>query len=268
MGLMIAAAALVLMPFLLWQQTWFGRKLSETETGRYLADEKHPRRIQHALSQISDRIRDGDSQVRKWYPQVAALGQHPQGAIRVTSAWVMGQDNTSEMFHQKLLLLLHDREPMVRRNAALALIRFGDPAGREELRGMLVPYAVRAPTAGRVSILAEAGKESGTAALVARVARDTGEAVEVRSPFAGLVAGIHARDGSRVEAGDALVSISPGSEQVREALRGLYLIGEADDLPLIERYRHGEGEIPNVVKQQAELTAQAIRARTERSPIH
>jgi len=262
---MIAAAALVLMPFLLWQQTWFGRTLSDTETGRYLADEKHPRRIQHALSQISDRIREGDSSVRKWYPQVAALGQHPQGAIRVTSAWVMGQDNTSEMFHQKLLQLLHDREPMVRRNAALALIRFGDPAGRTELLGMLVPHTVRAPAAGRVSMLTQAGKESGSGALLARVAPETGQAVEVRSPFAGEVAGVHAGDGSRVAKGDGLVSISPGTDQVWEALRGLCLIGEAEDLPAVERYL--EGGIPDVLKQQAELTARAIRARPEQRPI-
>jgi vesicle coat complex subunit len=45
----------------------------------------------------------------------------------------MGFDNTSQEFHNALLKLLHDQEPIVRRNAALALVRFNDNSGREEL---------------------------------------------------------------------------------------------------------------------------------------
>jgi len=45
----------------------------------------------------------------------------------------MGYDNKSEEFHQALLKLLRDTEPLVRRNAALALIRFSDASGRADL---------------------------------------------------------------------------------------------------------------------------------------
>ena len=42
----------------------------------------------------------------------------------------MGQDNKSEEFHQALLSLLNDNDPLVRRNAALQLVRFGDGSGK------------------------------------------------------------------------------------------------------------------------------------------
>jgi hypothetical protein len=42
---------------------------------------------------------------------------------------------------------LQDHNPMVRRNAALALVRFGDSTGRAEIRSMLRPETVAAPAA-------------------------------------------------------------------------------------------------------------------------
>jgi hypothetical protein len=47
---------IVLMPFLFWWNTWFGRHLSDKQINEYLHDEKHPRHIQHALIQIGERI--------------------------------------------------------------------------------------------------------------------------------------------------------------------------------------------------------------------
>ncbi|MCC6858941.1 MAG: HEAT repeat domain-containing protein [Bryobacterales bacterium] len=267
LGLAIAAAAMVAMPFLVWQQTWFGRGLSDAETGRYLLDEKHPRRIQHALSWIAGRIQAGDAQARKWYPRVAALSGHRMEAIRATAAWVMGQDNTSELFHERLLELLKDSEPMVRRNAALALVRFGDRSGKAELLGMLQPHTVHAPVTGRVSITARAESETGSGRLLGRVTPKSGEPADVRSPFAGQITRVHVLEGTWVEKGAPLIAVQAGSEQVWEALRGLYLIGETGDLPSIERYRHGGREIPEAVKRQAELTARAILARPERNSI-
>ena len=39
----------------------------------------------------------------------------------------------------------------MRRNAALALVRFNDSSGRAELVAMLQPYEVKAPVAGDVA---------------------------------------------------------------------------------------------------------------------
>jgi len=54
--MLVVALLLILMPFLTWRGTWFGRNLTTAEIGRYLSDTSHPRHIQHALSQISERM--------------------------------------------------------------------------------------------------------------------------------------------------------------------------------------------------------------------
>src|SRR5207244_12477475 len=102
--LIILAALFIIVPFLTWYGTWFGRNLSDEDVARYLADEKNPRHMQHALSQVAERIEHHDPRVEKFYPQVIALSKNPIGEIRKTTAWVMGQDNTSEDFHQALRL--------------------------------------------------------------------------------------------------------------------------------------------------------------------
>src|SRR5437879_10717308 len=151
--LIIIAALFIIVPFLTWYLTWFGRALSDEDVASYLADEKSPRHMQHALSQVAERIERHDPQTKKFYPQVIALSKNPIAEIRKTTAWVMGQDNSSEEFHQALLSLLNDSDPLVRRNAALQLVRFGAANGRPELRAMLEPFEVRSPVRGTVITL-------------------------------------------------------------------------------------------------------------------
>ncbi len=260
--LAVTAALFVLMPLLVWHQTWFGTQLSDRQIDEYLAA-KRERRIQHALSQISDRILRGDPSARRCHPGVAALARHPAAAIRITASWVMGQDNTSSLFHDAFLGLLNDSDVMVRRNAALSLVRFQNSSGRAELIRMLRPYVFRASAAGRVSIQAGSGQNVGSGTLVARITPDHGQDIEVRSSFAGRVEAVLARHGSQVEAGDALVTVEPVPEQVWEALRALYLVGRDEDLPEVTRYER-IGDTPSeLTRQQARLTARAIRARSE-----
>ncbi|MCW5980683.1 MAG: HEAT repeat domain-containing protein [Bryobacteraceae bacterium] len=253
------AVAFVAVPFLFWQGTWFGRPLKSEEIDRYLADDNHPRKIQHALSQIVTRISRGDPEAPRWYPRIVELARHPTTQIRVTAAWAMSQDGQSGAFHDVLRHLLRDPEVMVRRNAALSLIRFGDSAGREELLQMLAPYTVRAPVSGQASVQLVDGQEIGTGTLLARITASDGNVAEVRSPFAGNVNAIFARDGARVEEGAPLVAVEAGEDQVWEALRGLYLIGRPDDLPAIQRYEDAGDRIG----KQAALTARSIRTRAE-----
>ena len=47
---------IVLMPFLFWWNTWFGRHLSDQQITEYLHDDKKPRHIQHALVQLGERM--------------------------------------------------------------------------------------------------------------------------------------------------------------------------------------------------------------------
>ncbi len=134
---LLALVASVVVPFYFWQGTWFGRPLQDDELTQFLTDPDKPRRVQHGLSQIAERMERGDPKVAQWYEIVAQLSEHPGPQVRVTTAWVMGQDSNSELFHSALLDLLHDDEVLVRRNAALALVRFGDREGLKELRAML-----------------------------------------------------------------------------------------------------------------------------------
>jgi hypothetical protein len=84
------AWAIVLMPFLFWWSTWFGRTLTDSEMAKYLNDDAHPRKIQHALVQMGERMGRNDPAVKQWYPRVVQLAASPVSEVRNTDAWVMG----------------------------------------------------------------------------------------------------------------------------------------------------------------------------------
>src|SRR6478672_13137405 len=92
----LTAWLIVLMPFLFWWSTWFGRPLSDKQIGEYLNDEKRPRHIQHALVRLGDRMARRDGAAKRWYPDIARLAAHPVEEVRNTDAWVMGQDTASQ----------------------------------------------------------------------------------------------------------------------------------------------------------------------------
>jgi hypothetical protein len=56
--------------------------------------------------------------------------------------------------------------------------------------------------------------------------------------------------------------IDPGSDQVWEALRALYLIGQPEDLPAVRPYERDVPDVSNDVRQQAQETEKAIQGRT------
>ncbi len=265
--IVVVPVLLVAITFLFWYQTWFGRRLTEREMANYLSDFSVPHKTQHALSQLAERMARGDAATRRWYPQIVRLSGSSEPGLRLMAAWVMGQDNKSPEFHQALRKLVEDPEAMVRWNAALALTRFNDAAGEPQLRLMLRPYAVRAPQAGTVSLRVKEGDSVKSRELVARIqVTDGGALVEVLSPIAGRVERAVARDGARVAAGDEVCILSPGDEQVWESLRALYLVGKSDDLGDVERLARGAPGRSDRVREQAALTARAIRERA-RGPI-
>src|SRR5262249_39081381 len=88
----LTAWLIVLLPFLFWWNTWFGRQLPDAQITEYLRDDKRPRHIQHALVQIGERITHRDARTAQWYPELVRLATHPVEEVRNTDAWVMGQD--------------------------------------------------------------------------------------------------------------------------------------------------------------------------------
>jgi hypothetical protein len=252
----IFALLMVLFPFLFWYGTWFGRKLSNAEIDRYLTDREKPRHAQHALVQVGERMSRKDPAASRWYPAVVRLAASPQLELRQTAAWIMGQDHSYAPFHDSLLSLLRDRQPMVRRNAALALSNFGDPTARPELLSMLRPYAMVAPVAGKVRYRLKLGEYVNPGTLVARIG-DT----EVRAPLPGGVRDLDAKEGAALAAGDPLVELSADKDHAWEALRALWAVGTKADLDEVQRYARGVQGMPEKVQEQAILTERSIAAR-------
>src|ERR1041384_6024668 len=80
--LIIVAALFIIVPFLTWYLTWFGRALSDDKIAEYLADDQHPRNIQHALAQIEARMEKNDATVKKFYPRVVELTKNTNTEVR------------------------------------------------------------------------------------------------------------------------------------------------------------------------------------------
>lgn len=257
----LVAWLIVLLPFLFWRSTWFGRSLSDSEISQYFAESDKPRHIQHALVQVGERISRGDKGAQRWYPDLVRLATHPVEEIRTTDAWVMGQDTTRPEFHDALRNMLADPSPMVRGNAALSLVRFGDDAGHAQIVELLQPVVVTAPRAGKIAALARAGEPANHGTMLARIEAGPDDIGEVRAPITGRVRSLAAKQGAEVAAGAELLTLDPGTDQVWEALRALYLVGRAEDLPLVESYERPLPDLPQRIQQQAAETGRAIRTR-------
>ncbi len=253
-----------LMPFLFWQAAWFGRPLTDAQIEKNLAERDHPRKAQHALSQLADRMLSREpaqrASARRWYPQVVALSSSGVDELRITAAWVMGQDRTASEFHPVLLRLLADPHPMVRTNAALSLILFGDAAGRPVIRSMLEPYPVLAPRSGILAVRLKPGDVVNPGTLLGRIQYGNHK-IEIRSQVPGALGRWLVANGTNVWPGQSLLTIAPSEDLVWEMLRALYLIGQPEDMPAIQRYVRGDAGMTERVRQQAELAARAIRSR-------
>src|SRR5438874_10385056 len=256
----LTAWLIVLMPFLFWWNTWFGRQLSDKQLIEYLHDDKKPRHIQHALVQIGERLTKHDTNVTRLYPEVVRLASYPVEEVRNTDAWVMGQDTAGAGFHESLLRMLNDPSPLVRGNAALSLVRFGDATGRRQILALLQPAQGKAPQSGKVIDTSTVGTAIHQSGVIAKLEQN-GQTIEIRSPIAGRLRNLFVKTGQPVTAGDEIATLDPSTEQVWEALRALYLIGQLDDLPAILPYERELPDIPDHVRQQAVLTERAITER-------
>jgi biotin carboxyl carrier protein len=260
-GILIVAFLFVLMPFLFWNATWFGRPMNDAQIAKALADRTHPREIQHALAQLETRIETRDPGVKQWYPQIVTLAADPVDEIRVTDAWVMGQDNTSDEFHHALSQMLNDPNVMVQRNAALSLVRFKDDAGHLQILAMLRPYEMTSPLTGTLDTRLKPGDIVNPGTMVAHIEAN-GKKNEVRATVPGTLIRWLAEDHANIAAGQPLVALGPSEGMVWEALRALYIVGRSEDLPDVEQVaRAAYGSSPQI-GQQAQSTARAIRDRS------
>jgi hypothetical protein len=257
----VTAWFIAFMPVMFWWNTWFGRTLSDKHVAEYLRDDKHPRHIQHALVQMGERMSRHDASVTQWYPELVRLAAHPVDEVRNTDAWVLGQDTSGQGFHEALLTMLKDPSPLVRGNAALSLVRYGDGAGRQQIVALLQSVTITAPIGGRVVDADKAGTVIHQGGLIAKLQGDQGT-VDVRSPIGGRIRTLFAQTGGSVKAGAELATVDPAVDQVWEGLRALYLVGQTDDLAAVTPFERELPEIPDHIRQQAALTDKAIRDRS------
>jgi hypothetical protein len=259
----LTAWLLVLMPFLFWWSTWFGRALKPKEMNEYLNDATHPRHIQHAIVQLGQRMSQHDASAAQWYGDLVRLATNSREEVRSTDAWVMGQDTAGPGFHDALLKMLNDSSVVVRGNAALSLVRFGDSSGRAQIVSLLQPVVVTTGSAGRVIDGAAVGTMIHQGGLIAKVQSEDSQIHELRSPITGRVR-LATGTGSNMAAGSSIATIDPGEEQVWEALRALYLIGQVDDLPAIRPYERELPEVSDRVRVQASDTERAVNGRVSK----
>ncbi|HEX8178262.1 MAG TPA: hypothetical protein VF525_01840 [Pyrinomonadaceae bacterium] len=259
--LVVVAALLIIVPFIFWYGTWFGRPLSDAEIEKYLRDEANPRHEQHALAQIAGHMEQHDADVHRWYPQIAGLASSRHADVRMTTAWVMGKDARAPEFHAALGQLLADAEPIVRRNAALALVPANDASGRAELLAMLRPYTFNSPRTGQLVSLLAPGTPVKRDSMLARIRTDAGAVAEIRSPLPGRIAQSAVAVGAQIVAGQPLVTLAPDEDSVLNALVALRFVATTEDLPEIERYAAGAGGLSAESKREAALTVEAIKRR-------
>src|SRR5438477_5317068 len=209
----VTAWLIVLMPFRFWWNTWFGRQHSDKQVSEYLHDDKKPRHIQHALVQIGARMSRHDASVTRGYPDLVRLASYPVEEVRNTDAWVMGQDTSGPGFHEALLNLLKDPSPMVRGNAALSLVRFGDASGRPQIVALLQPATIASPIAARVIDADRAGTSVHQNGIVATLQRGE-QTIEIRCSITGRLRSVSVQAGHTVAVGAQIATVDPGTDQV------------------------------------------------------
>jgi biotin carboxyl carrier protein len=175
----------------------------------------------------------------------------------------MGFDNNAAQFHEALSKLVKDAEPIVRRNAALALVRFNDASGREELVAILKPYVVKANATGALASSLKEGATVSRTTLLARIDQSDEKIVELRSPLPGRIEKLLKPNGAQVSEGDEVLSLNSDENSIWEALRGLALVGATEDLSVINSYANSSA-VSGKIREQAGLTAKAIQTRTKR----
>ncbi len=264
-ALIVVIFLFILIPFLSWYGSWFGRPLSDEKIQEYLTDKEKARNVQHALSYIGNKIIEGDKTMERWYPLIIASAQNEAPQVRQIAAWTMGQDNKSEAFHQTLLELLKDSNAGVRHNAAVQLVRFNDASGRAELVAMLQTQPLRAESEGEIELLvSEEGRAVAENNPLARIKKSDGQIAEIRAPQNARIQTVSVSDKAQVKPGDEVMTLAPSVEQAFESLKALFIVGQMEDIPAVQRYTGQMTGMSDAVRQQALNTLEAIRARNGR----
>ncbi|NOX58052.1 MAG: hypothetical protein GXP29_04235 [Planctomycetes bacterium] len=259
-GLLIFAS--LALPTFFWKGTWFGTRLTDEQISNYLAAKDEPQKTQHALEQLTERIKSNDPNVNTFFPLLPPLAEHKRAEVRMMAAWVMGWDTSGKGFQKALRALVEDPVALVRRNAALALSKFADRASKPVLLAMLAPFEIKSPVGGQVSNLLQKGRPVRAGMEIAHVRLTDGSTTRIESPVSGSVKRVGIANGSELKVGDTIYEINPAEEDMWEALRALVLVGDPEDIKTIKANTDRYGKTPRL-ETQADLTCKAIEKRAK-----
>lgn len=258
---MLVVVACVVLPVMFWRGTWFGRRLSDEQLSTYLASADQPRQLQHALTEITERIDKGDGPTKPYHPAITALADHENWQVRNTVAWVMGWDHDGEGFHDALLSLLRDPILVVRQNAALALVNFDDDTGKAIILAMLKSTPVISPSDGAARDLVPIDAPVRADLVIGHIDRENDRSIDLKAPISGRIGRHFIQDGETVTKGEPVIEIMPGEAQIAQALQALAFIGDASDLAAIAEAKNANTATPAIMAQ-AKAAEQQIRRRT------
>jgi pyruvate/2-oxoglutarate dehydrogenase complex dihydrolipoamide acyltransferase (E2) component len=114
-------------------------------------------------------------------------------------------------------------------------------------------------------VVASSLQEGATVArstLLARIQQPDGTVVQMRSPLPGRIHKILKTNGAQIAQDEELLTLNSDENSVWEALRGLALVGTADDLPVIESYVNST-EVSAKVREQAKNALNAVQSRAK-----
>ncbi len=259
--LLFVVLGLVLLVFFGWRQDWFGRELTDEQILERLDPAADPMDIQHALSQLENRLSPRFPGRERFRDRVVALKGHSAHEVRAELAWVMGRE-PAEAYHAALLELISDADPAVRLNAACSLANFNDARGRPILLQALDPVRITAPAAGTLEISVRAGDAVSTGRDLGRIVTAEDREVPLRASFNGEVREVLKAKGSTVAASDTVLVVAADPKVLLNALKALEFVGARSDLPAIGPF--ARGSVPDTspeIQSQARRTLDALTRR-------
>jgi len=243
-GSPVLVAGLVLVTMLVaycsWYGSSFGRGLNDDQIFERLDPGVAPRDIQHALSQLEERLSPTYPGRERFREKVVELARSEHVEIRRQVAWVMGREPAPD-YREGLVGLIDDADPGVRFNAACSLSNFNDPRARRRLIEALKPIEIRAPATGTMELKIGEGGAASLGGGIGLVTTPDGDEIEVRTPLNGIILQLPQGDEGEVEKGGVIVILEPSSKNVENVLVALRAVGLAEDAPLIQQWAGDKG---------------------------
>jgi hypothetical protein len=255
---LVAGSALV--TWLFWRGVTFSARLSDDDLEAALSPAASVRQAEHGLEEVTRRHDENRPGMDRWARHVVEASRRAEIPVRRVAAWSMQWDVARPEYGARLReMIASDPDPTVRRNAAVSLARARDPAARPVLRSMLEPWVVTAPVAGTIVSVLPPGRRAQLDGMVARIETSGGGRAEASTPVPGQVIEAPVPEGGTVTAGARVATLAPDPDHAFNAAGGLFFVGTADDIPLLEMAAGPHSGLGPRVASQARAAIQAIR---------